>query len=447
MDAPKKCSLKKHSEIDAISFCIECNIFLCNKCLNNHLEYLENHHTRNLDKNCDEIFTGICKEENHKHELTYLCKTHNQLCCATCISKIKGKGFGQHSDCVICFIDEIKTEKRNILNENIKTLEKLSKTIENSINEFKQIMEKINKNKEELKMEIIKKFTEMRNAINEREDKLLSEIDNRFNDSIFKEDNDFIKKSEKFPNILKNSLDRGKKLNDEWDNNNEKLNSKINECIKIENSIKTIKELDESIKKYNSQKIEFKFTTETENDFNNIITKIKEFGEIINEGEKYKFKFKNGLNYSVSENGLIATKNSGTENNWDCTITGDKEIPKNKISKWKIRINETKNSQIIIGIGPQNPNNKSNFNSDCWTFYCNDSHKIIKSTSTSDYNGHSGKLKKGDIVEVTIDRILGNLSFAVNDSDYGIACSDIPKDDILYPVIILENMNDAVELI
>ena len=107
----------------------------------------------------------------------------------------------------------------------------------------------------------------MRNVINEREDKLLSEIDNKFNDLVFKEDNDLIKKSEKFPNKIKNLLDKGKKLNEEWNNNNEKLNSKINECIKIENYIKTIKELDESIKKYNSQKIEFKFTTETENDF------------------------------------------------------------------------------------------------------------------------------------------------------------------------------------
>ena len=244
MNAKKKCSLKKHSDIDAISFCIECNIFLCNKCLNIHLEYLENHHTHNLDKNFEDIFTGICKEENHKNELNYFCKTHNQLCCSSCISKIKGKGNGQHSDCTICFIEDIKNEKKNILNENIKALEEFSKIIEKSINELKQIIEKTNKDKEDLKMQISQKFTQMRNAINEREDKLLSEIDNKFNNLIFKEDNDLIKKSQKFPKIVKNSLEQGKKINEGWNNNNEKLNSKINECIKKENSVKIIKDLD-----------------------------------------------------------------------------------------------------------------------------------------------------------------------------------------------------------
>ena len=70
MNIKKKCSLKKHSDIDAIIFCIECNVFMCNKCLNYHNEFLEIHHKYNLDKNFDEIFTGICKEENHKNELS-----------------------------------------------------------------------------------------------------------------------------------------------------------------------------------------------------------------------------------------------------------------------------------------------------------------------------------------------------------------------------------------
>lgn len=241
-------------------------------------------------------------------------------------------------------------------------------------------------------MQVSQKFTQMRNAINEREDKLLSEIDNKFNNLIFKEDNDLIKKSQKFPKIVKNSLEQGKKLNEGWNNNNEKLNSTINECIKIENSIKIIKDLDENIKKYNSQKIEIKFITQKENDFNDILSKINEFGEIINGDEIYKFKFRNGVNYNVNENGLIATKNLGGSS-WNCTIFGDKEIQKNKISKWKIRLNEIISGYIIIGIGPLNPNNKNEFYNECWSFFCYDSHKIIKSGLESDYNNHKGKLK------------------------------------------------------
>ena len=42
---------------------------------------------------------GLCKEENHSNILEYFCKSHNVLCCAACINKIKGKGNGQHSYC------------------------------------------------------------------------------------------------------------------------------------------------------------------------------------------------------------------------------------------------------------------------------------------------------------------------------------------------------------
>ena len=87
------------------------------------------------------------------------------------------------------------------------------------------------------------------------------------------------------------------------------------------------------------------------------------------------------------------------------------------------------------------------FSNRCRSFYCYNSHKIIKSIASSKYNNHKGKLKNEDIIEVIVDRISGNLSFAVNDNDYGIAYSDISKDDILYPVIMLMEQNQIVELI
>jgi hypothetical protein len=33
-----KCSLKNHSEIDAITFCQDCKLYMCNKCYNHHTE-------------------------------------------------------------------------------------------------------------------------------------------------------------------------------------------------------------------------------------------------------------------------------------------------------------------------------------------------------------------------------------------------------------------------
>ena len=173
MEGQKKCSHKKHSEINAISYCQECNLYLCNKCTNFHLEYLDTHHNYNIDKNNqDDIFTGICNEPNHTNKLEFYCKSHNKLCCIACLCKFKEKGNGQHSDCNVCSIENIMEEKKSKLAENIKKLEEFSEKIKESIKKLKEIFEKINEDKEKIKMNISKIFTKIREALNEREDKL-----------------------------------------------------------------------------------------------------------------------------------------------------------------------------------------------------------------------------------------------------------------------------------
>ena len=151
MENRKKCSNKKHSEINAVSFCLECNIYLCNKCTNYHSEYLDDHHIKNLDENNQLIFNGLCEESNHKKELIFYCKNHDSLCCAACLCKIKENGYGQHFDCEVCSINKIEEEKKNKLLENIKYLEQYSGNIEDSLNKLKEIYEKMNKSKEEIK--------------------------------------------------------------------------------------------------------------------------------------------------------------------------------------------------------------------------------------------------------------------------------------------------------
>ena len=108
----KKCSSKEHKEIQAIIYCKECKIYMCNKCENLHSKLFNNHHSYKLDKDFNEIFTGLCKYKNHKDEYEFFCKTHNELCCAVCISKIKKEGKGQHTDCDVCLIEDIKNEKK-----------------------------------------------------------------------------------------------------------------------------------------------------------------------------------------------------------------------------------------------------------------------------------------------------------------------------------------------
>ena len=72
MENMKKCSNKKHSELNAISYCLECNLYLCNKCSNYHNEYTDTHHFSNLSKSNQEIFkisgaTGEGVEELMNH--------------------------------------------------------------------------------------------------------------------------------------------------------------------------------------------------------------------------------------------------------------------------------------------------------------------------------------------------------------------------------------------
>ena len=158
--------------------------------------------------------------------------------------------------------------------------------------------------------------------------------------------------------------------------------------------------------------------------------------------------FKEGQNYNVTNNGLIATKIS--ENKWDCVVFGDKEIPKNRISKWKIKINKNKtnktNIDIAIGISP------ISFKGDKYNEYWSiisvaEKTLLYIKDKSQNYNNYKGTMKEGDIYEVIVDRKLGNLSYSINNINYGIACSEIPKDDILFPTVVLFERRIEVELL
>ena len=445
MENQKKCSNKKHSELNAVNYCNICNIYLCNKCSNNHLDLLNKHPVINLTEyNNQEIFTGLCQELNHQIGLKFYCKNHNKLCCAACLSKMKVNGYGQHFNCEVCLIKDIKDEKKNKLKENIKYLEDSSKNIIESVNKLKEIYEKINKSKEEIKLKISKIFTKIRNVVNEREDKLLSEVDNKFDESYFKED--IIKKGEKLPNQIKIYLDKGKILDKDWDEDENKLISRINDCLNIENNIQNIVDINDNIKKCNSNEIKINFEPEDDN-ITELEENIKKFGYI--HSDKFLFKFKQGNNYSVSNNGYIATKSSGGDN-WNCVVVGDKEIPKDRISRWKIKINENKRSQIntdiCIGIGPKSFN--GDLYNECWSI-CSRGAKVglYNKNKSSDYDNLKNNIIKGDIIEVIVDRKSGNLSFAINNINHGIACSNIPKDDILYPTVVFYEQGLSVEIV
>ena len=333
----------------------------------------------------------------------------------------------------------------------MKFLEEISNKIDKSINDLKKIFEKMNEDKEKLKMDVTKIFTKIRSHLNEREDEILLEIDDKFNNLYFKEE--LFNQSEKLPNNIKINANDIKWSKTNYNEiNNDKLNFRINDCLEIENNIQNIKKINESIQKCNSKKSIVKFVPQNERELDEFLKTIKIFGKINEEdlSNVFEFRFKPGKNYTISNYGLIATKTGGG-NYWNCSIIGDKEIPKDKISKWKIKINnfelKINTWNILIGIGPDNPNNQNNFHRNCWNYICGNCKLSLKSGKETDYNNNFEKLKKGDIVEVIVDRKLGTLSFSINDFNCGIAYSKIPNEDILYPVINIFDENQMVEIV
>ena len=274
----KKCSLEDHKEIDAIYFCQECKISMCKKCEKDHTRLLKNHHMFSLDQDINEVFTGLCTKPNHSLKLEYFCKSHNQLCCAACIAKVKNKWNGQHKDCEIYYILKIKNKVKKNMDKNMKKLEELYKNVEPNIKDLKDISEKINESKEQLKAKIQKIFTKLRNELNNREDKLYEEIDKKYNELFFCED--LIKESEKLPNLLKTTLEKGKINKNDWDNE-DILPKLFNDNIKFENVMKNIDDIYDKIKVFYSTKdtkIDFSLTDDEID--KNWLNKIKRFGGI-----------------------------------------------------------------------------------------------------------------------------------------------------------------------
>ena len=344
MEAPHiKCSSKIHQDLNAICYCQECRLYMCEKCQNIHAE-LYNHSQINIKENQLEIFTGICKEENHINYLDFFCKTHNKLCCLACVSKINKKGYGQHKDCDICIIEEIKEEKKLKFNENIKEFENLSNNINESINRLKNIFDEINNKKEEMKIQIQKIFTKIRSELNDREDFILKKIDKKFENSFIKEEN--IKKYEKLPKQIKKVLDEINSINIEWDI--EKLNFFLNSCENIENNINNIKKENEDLQNLNKFKI-LNINYNLKNlELDNILEKIKTLGNAYYEYEFEPCENKDMGEYLLSgENENIVTKIA--KQNW-IRILSKNILNEQKEYNFKIRIVKSKAKQIMIGI-------------------------------------------------------------------------------------------------
>ena len=470
-----KCASKKHQELNATSYCQDCRLYMCEKCLQIHQD-LYNHSQININENQTEIFTGICKEKNHINNLDFFCKTHNKLCCLACISNINKNGYGQHKNCDICIIEDIQEEKKAKFKENIKEFENLSNSVTQSINQLKKTYDEINNKKEEMKIVIQKLFTKLRNELNIREENLLKKIDEKFDNSFIKEEN--IRQYEKLPKQIQKLLDEINLVNKEWKVEN--LNYYLNCCSNIETNINKIKDENESLQKWINAKIYKIDYSPKEEQINEILEKIKSLGDIY-----YEFEFvpcKNEINetpeYAISgEKENIITKLS--KQNWT-RILSKNILENNKEYNYKIKIIKSKSKQIMIGLAQIIPEyiNKDFMNSiknglninvllkkksllyylfhkmdkiDIflnygWYFSFNDS--SLFSDAPQNYRNNTINYLLGDEIKININMQNGTFSLYSNDSENKkVLYKDIPLNKPMSLSVLLYDEEDSIEIL
>ena len=161
--------------------------------------------------------------------------------------------------------------------------------------------------------------------MNEREDKLIKEAEEKFKNLFF--DEDIILESDKLPNKVKKCLDNGKEIKDKWNKENE-LSYVINYCIEFENNINKIDEINQKINNCNSNKIKLEFEVK-EKSFEN---KIKKLGYIKGDNEEDK-KSESYSNKSPVSRDSKQSKYSEDENkSVNSYKSDDKENSKNSRS-------------------------------------------------------------------------------------------------------------------
>ena len=444
----KKCSFEEHKNIDAIDYCSECDIYICEKCKDYHRFLIENHHNKKLvNKENNEINNELCYENNHENKLEYFCKTHNKMCCIACVTKIKGSGKGQHSNCDICFIKDIKEEKRDKLNQNLLYLDNKS-LVDSLFNKMKEAYEEISEKKEKLKIKIQKLFTKIRNEINNREDQLLNRVEQIYTKLFFHKN-----LNKEIDNIMAKinlSQNKAKVLLKEFENNNDNnLINLINDCVKIEKNIKEIESIEEYYQKYLQNKRKTVDLQLKEEEIN-FLMNIKNLGNICSNAFFYKLE-NNFIEFNHNRKYLITGEKDNIakkiiEDSRFTLIKTENHLEPGKIFKWKISILNSKSKIIMVGISQDEANSNLSLNNiNGWYLYC------FNSTL---YSGkpHNYRDKKINLIKVNNDIVLifdmnnGNLEFILDDNKKIEAYCDIPIDKPLYPSILLYDKYDSIEI-
>jgi hypothetical protein len=283
--------------------------------------------------------------------------------------------------------------------------------------------------------------------VNEREDELLSEVDKQFDIIFFKKE--LVDEGDKLPRKVKISLEKGKLIDKEWNDKN-KLNSIVNDCINIENNIKNINAIKDSINKYNLiTDLEIKFSPEQKK-IDQFLGTIKTFGKIYYINYKFKkcpdkIEDENKKYEVIGDKRNIVSK-TGASGYWTGAICENK-WQKSKIYKWKINILKSYSNcnYIKVGVAPMDFKVDSSSYNYGWYFDCSNS--CLYSGPPNNYDGKLTFMNRvKDEIIVIMDMNKGTLKFIIDNEDHGESYSDIPLDKPLAPAVFLYYQNDSVEI-
>ena len=292
-------------------------------------------------------------------------------------------------------------------------------------------------------------FTKIRTALNDREDELLKEVEQKFDNTYFNED--INKTSEKLPKKIKESLEKGKIIDNKW--NDYKLNLIIKDCIIIENNISDINIINNNIKKSKSfnHKIHFEPDKNAINDFVKIINN---FGSV---KDFYIFSLKECPLDIKEERKFII---SGNRQNI-ITKTGKNQLYMGTIGKlefdqfvdeykWKIKILKTEHYYIMAGVATMDFDfNKASWEVERnfgWYYWFNNGTLFSGNPHNYSFRNIGLNSQVNEII-IIMNKKKRALKFIINNEDKGDSYTNIPLDKPIPPSILLYHTNDSVEIL
>ena len=224
----------------------------------------------------------------------------------------------------------------------------------------------------------------------------------------------------------------------------------VNDCLNIENNIKNINKINESVKKCNSTDLNIKFSPEEEK-INYFLETIRKFGKIYY--NKYSFK-KCPININENRKFTITGDKDNiftrTGSGWMGTVC-ENELEKSEEEHiWKIKILKTFGYYIMIGVATidfdmNSASWESNKNYG-WYYYCYNG--TLYSGPPHNYQNKSTNLKyEFNEITVIMNMKKRTLKFIINNEDKGDAFTDIPLDKPISPSALLYHTNDSVQII